>query len=112
MAPVSETPETLAIVQVGHPVLRAQARPLTPAEILEPSTQALIEAMREIMREAPGVGLAAPQLGLPLQLAVVEDRPEYMRGMSGPGAQRARARGVALSGADQSRSSSWWIPRW
>jgi peptide deformylase len=29
------------------------------------------------MREAPGVGLAAPQVGLPLQLAVIEDREEY-----------------------------------
>jgi len=29
------------------------------------------------MRDAPGVGLAAPQVGLPLQLAVIEDRPEY-----------------------------------
>jgi len=29
------------------------------------------------MHEAPGVGLAAPQLGLPLQLAVIEDREEY-----------------------------------
>ena len=29
--------------------------------------------MRETMRDAPGVGLAAPQIGLPLQLAVIED---------------------------------------
>lgn len=29
------------------------------------------------MREAPGVGLAAPQIGRSLQLAVIEDRPEY-----------------------------------
>jgi peptide deformylase len=30
------------------------------------------------MREAPGVGLAAPQIGQSLQLAVIEDRPEYI----------------------------------
>src|SRR3984885_9980630 len=35
--------------------------------------------MHETMRDAPGVGLAAPQIGLPLQLAVIEDRPEYTK---------------------------------
>lgn len=34
------------------------------------------------MRDAPGVGLAAPQVGLPIQLAVIEDRPEYTKDMS------------------------------
>ena len=34
------------------------------------------------MREAPGVGLAAPQLGLALQLAVIEDREEYHKDVS------------------------------
>jgi peptide deformylase len=34
------------------------------------------------MRDAPGVGLAAPQVGLPLQLAVIEDREESMRELS------------------------------
>jgi peptide deformylase len=33
--------------------------------------------MRETMHEAPGVGLAAPQVGHPIQLAVIEDREEY-----------------------------------
>lgn len=41
--------------------------------------QELIEWMRETMYDAPGVGLAAPQIGLPLQLAVIEDKPEYTR---------------------------------
>ena len=36
--------------------------------------------MRETMRDAPGVGLAAPQVGLDLQLAVIEDKPEYTKG--------------------------------
>lgn len=35
--------------------------------------------MRETMHDAPGVGLAAPQVGLSLQLAVIEDKPEYTR---------------------------------
>jgi peptide deformylase len=67
----------LTIVQAGEPVLRAQARALTRKEILSTQTQRLIEEMRETMREAPGVGLAAPQVGMSLQLAVIEDREEY-----------------------------------
>jgi peptide deformylase len=67
----------LEIVHAGHPVLRQQARPLTPAEIASKKIQELIESMRKTMYEAPGVGLAAPQIGLSLQLAVIEDREEY-----------------------------------
>lgn len=69
---------TLKIVQAGDPVLRKQARPLTPDEIKSPATQRLIELMRDTMREAPGVGLAAPQIGESIQLAVIEDRAEYI----------------------------------
>jgi peptide deformylase len=63
----------LTIVQAGDPVLREAARPLTLSEIASAETQQLIRDMRETMHAAPGVGLAAPQIGLPLQLAVIED---------------------------------------
>jgi peptide deformylase len=63
----------LKIVQTGDPVLRNLARPVTAEELRTPSIQQLIELMRETMRDAPGVGLAAPQIGVPLQLAVIED---------------------------------------
>src|SRR5215467_8263838 len=69
----------LKIVQAGEPVLRRQARVLTGKEILAPETRQLIEWMKETMYEAPGVGLAAPQVGLPLQLAVIEDRADYLK---------------------------------
>src|SRR5579875_2367265 len=69
----------LKIVQAGEAVLRQRPRPLTPDEIDSRETQQLIESMRETMYDAPGVGLAAPQIGLPLQLAVIEDKPEYTR---------------------------------
>ena len=58
-------------------MLRQRARPLSVAEIRSREIQKLIESMRECMHEAPGVGLAAPQIGLGLQLAVIEDREEY-----------------------------------
>jgi peptide deformylase len=72
----------LKIVQVGEPVLRQCARQLSQEEIAIPETQQLILSMQETMRDAPGVGLAAPQIGLPLQLAVIEDRPEYSKDVS------------------------------
>ena len=63
----------LKIVQAGDPVLREAARALTLPEIASAETQQLIRDMRETMYDAPGVGLAAPQIGLPLQIAVIED---------------------------------------
>jgi peptide deformylase len=68
----------LKIVQAGEPVLRAQARQLTYEEIISDEMQRLIRDMRETMRDAPGVGLAAPQVGVALQLAVIEDREELL----------------------------------
>jgi peptide deformylase len=64
--------------QTGELVLRRPARTLTPEEILSPAVQELIATMFETMHNAPGVGLAAPQIGVPLQLAVIEDRASYM----------------------------------
>jgi peptide deformylase len=69
----------LKIRQVGERVLRQKARPLEMDEILDESTQELIESMRETMHDAPGVGLAAPQIGFPLQLVVIEDQPELIQ---------------------------------
>ncbi len=73
--------KTLPIVQLGDPVLRRRARRLTLPELREPATQELIACMRETMREAPGVGLAAPQIGRSLQLAVIEDAPENLESL-------------------------------
>lgn len=74
----------LKIVSVGHPVLRAVAQPLSRDQLLSPSVQALIDLMRETMRDAPGVGLAAPQIGEPLQLAVIEVKAEYRNSLTEP----------------------------
>ena len=67
----------LSIVEVGNPVLRRAAQPLSPDEIRSPEIQKLIRDMREAMHDAPGVGLAAPQVGHSIQLAVIEDRTQY-----------------------------------
>ena len=72
----------LKIVQAGDPVLRKKSRPLTKEEINSPQIQQLIDLMRNTMREAPGVGLAAPQIGQSIQLAVIEDRATYISDLS------------------------------
>jgi len=66
----------LEIVQVGDPVLRQQARPLSLEELASPRIQQLVVDMRDTMRAAPGVGLAAPQIGEAIQLVVIEDPPD------------------------------------
>src|SRR5690349_15010342 len=70
-------PAPLEIVQVGHPVLRQRARELSLEELASPRIQQLIADMRDTMRAAPGVGLAAPQIGESIQLVVIEDPPAY-----------------------------------
>ena len=72
----------LKIVQAGDPILRRTSRPLTADEIRSASVQQLIELMRDTMWDAPGVGLAAPQIGESIQLAVIEDRTEYIQGLA------------------------------
>ncbi|SDS80909.1 peptide deformylase [Paraoerskovia marina] len=61
----------LPIVQAGHPVLRHPAMPYDGQ--IDDLLPDLLVVMRETMRAAPGVGLAAPQIGISLALAVVED---------------------------------------
>jgi peptide deformylase len=68
----------LPFPQTGELVLRRPARALKAKEILSPAIQDLIASLFETMRAAPGVGLAAPQVGVPLQIAVIEDRTSYM----------------------------------
>jgi peptide deformylase len=60
------------IVRLGHPALRTVARAIPPERIGEPEVQQLIDDLIESMREARGVGLAAPQVGEELQVFVLE----------------------------------------
>ena len=58
------------ILQIGHPVLREAAQPVGPADVHE-----LIEDLIDTMRAANGAGLAANQIGVPVQVCVIEVRP-------------------------------------
>lgn len=64
------------IVQAGDPVLRRRAREVTADELGTPFVQQLIATMVQTMRGAPGVGLAAPQVGESLRILVMEDDDE------------------------------------
>jgi len=72
----------LDIVQVGDPVLRRPARPVDRGEIGTSFVQELIASMRQTMHAAPGVGLAAPQVGEGLQVVVMEDDGDWTAIMS------------------------------
>ncbi len=63
------------IVTLPEPVLRRKAHAVTT---FDKDLQTLIDDMVETMRDAPGVGLAAPQIGLSPRLNVVEyhEKPE------------------------------------
>ncbi len=60
---------TREIVTLPHPVLRRKALKVST---FDKDFQNLVDGMVSLMREAPGVGLAAPQVAEPLRLIVVE----------------------------------------
>ena len=68
--------EARRIVQVGDPVLRSPATAVDIAAIGTSAMQDLIAGMVAAMRAAPGIGLAAPQVGVSWRMFVMEDRPE------------------------------------
>ena len=76
----------LKVARMGHPVLRAKARPLEKSEIRSVVVQKLIDDMMDTMAEYHGVGLAAPQVheGLRLFVAALDDGEEEDEGEAAP----------------------------
>jgi peptide deformylase len=66
--------QLLPILIVPDPLLRKTARAVTPADATE--VQALIPAMFATMYAAPGIGLAAPQVGKLLRVIVIDIAPD------------------------------------
>ncbi len=66
----------LKIARMGHPVLRGRAQPVE--DPTAPEIRRLIEDMLETMDDADGVGLAAPQVHVPLRLVVFRLPPERL----------------------------------
>jgi len=62
----------LEILRYPHPILKQKSRPI---EKIDEALHQLVQNMAETMYAAPGVGLAAPQVGYPLRLAVIDVTP-------------------------------------
>lgn len=60
------------LIRMGHPMLRQVARQVSSSELKSPEFQSFVADMRENMKHYGGIGLAAPQIGQSLQLAVIE----------------------------------------
>jgi peptide deformylase len=74
----------LKVARMGHPVLRARAQPIEPAQIGSPRIQQLIDDMFETMHEYQGVGLAAPQVHESLRVFVAGFAPDDEGGEESP----------------------------
>ncbi len=59
-------------MEFGNPILRARAKPVASSFIQKSGFKNLVRQMFYTMHRAQGIGLAAPQIGLPLQLAVIQ----------------------------------------
>jgi peptide deformylase len=70
MPTMSDTIEPLTILLVPEPILKARARPVAAADMEQ--VRALLPRMFATMYRAPGIGLAAPQVGVGLRFAVVD----------------------------------------
>jgi peptide deformylase len=69
----TETISRLPILIAPHPSLKTRARPVTPADA--DTVRDLVPRMFAAMYDAPGIGLAAPQVGVGLRLAVIDLMP-------------------------------------
>jgi peptide deformylase len=85
--------DTKPIVQTGAKVLRDRAKEVDPSQITTPEMRSLTHLMIETMRAAPGVGLAAPQIGIGMRVIVLEDRAELQKNLT-PEEMRERERVV------------------
>ncbi len=73
MSHAASSAPTLPILIVPHKSLKTRARPVAPAQM--DTVRALVPQMFAAMYAAPGIGLAAPQVGVDLRLVVVDLAP-------------------------------------
>jgi peptide deformylase len=66
-----------SVVQVGNPVLRRRAAEVPAQDIVSETMGRLIQRMWATLAEVPGVGLAAPQIGEPSRVIVVQDLARF-----------------------------------
>ena len=101
----------LSVRRYGDPILRQKA---TPVASLTPAITTILEDLVETMFQQVGIGLAAPQVGIPLRLIVMDDGKRGARALVNPviierrGAVRAEEGCLSLPGifAEVERSES------
>ena len=74
LPPPEATPELLTILIAPHAALKAKARPVRGGD--GEAVRALVPRLYASMYRAPGIGLAAPQVGIGLRVAVVDLQPD------------------------------------
>ena len=67
------------IIRMGHPTLRKVAAPYPVEDIGGEGFVSLLTDMRETLLEAGGIGLAAPQIDIPVQIAIIEIKDDNTR---------------------------------
>ena len=71
---VGGTGDTMPILVIPDPILKARCRAVGPADA--GAVRALLPKMFATMYRAPGIGLAAPQVGIKLRVAIVDVMPD------------------------------------
>lgn len=74
--PKPVSPPFLHVCQVGDPVLRTATRPVEVEHLHSPEIKQVILQMKEVMKRYDSVGLAAPQIGIPLSMILLEFSPK------------------------------------
>jgi peptide deformylase len=77
MADMNDSVDPLPILLVPDPILKARAKPVTERDLER--VRGLVPRMFLTMYRAPGIGLAAPQVGVGLRFAVVDLQPDDTR---------------------------------
>jgi peptide deformylase len=67
----------LKLYQTGQPILRKKAKSVSKDALKSRHTQDVIDFMIATLKDAPGVGLAAPQVGEDLRIIIINDQAKY-----------------------------------
>lgn len=107
--------KTLPRTQFGNPILRAKAKAIPAAFVKTGEFKSLVRQMFQAMRAAQGVGLAAPQVGHPVRLAVIgiAGRPQFRRVIANPKiAWHSGTKALDWEGCLSFPDGRGQVPRW
>ena len=67
-----QSPPFTHIVQIGDPVLRLKCDPIHPDDIASSEVQNIIKTMKFVLQRFDGIGISAPQVGVPAQIMMLQ----------------------------------------